>query len=572
MDTTVVGPPERRNEQLKGRTSTVSQMFGTDLAGRSLPARGLFWSITVHVFGAVISLYVPWSYWFPPDVYLITEQSVIQDHEISYLPDLQPIGSRIPAPPLKQTKEEEASASSDSAKAVHGVVYQGPQLIVSNPPHPDNFVQTIRQPDLPVRPKLPAPLQLPPMVSVAPAKPILAPPAPRPIPEVPHQNQPVQLAAAAPIRLPPQTPKVEAPKLPLPASSAEAMLRNVANAAAPASMPTLAHQNSAARNGDQAHNVLVVSAIPVPAGKPPVLPMGELAGSFIVSPQPMPTRPGSAAMGSAGGGLEAKGMPGAGNGSGAGAGRGSSPNAGAGSKSAGGTGSGNTVRAGVGSGTGADHGSPGGKGTGSGSGAGGRTAGNGSGPGTGSGNSPFSSIMIQGGTSGNERGGARARVAGASPQSQSSYGITIVANGASGGGFKDFGVFRDEASYTVYLDMTDAGAYGASWTLQYALDSANRGAYSHGLLVPPYATSKSLPHISSEAARQDRGSTIVVFGVITPQGKFEDLRIMQSPDPSLNQLLLDSLRKWVFRPAEIDGAQVRVKVLLGVPVNSMPLQ
>ena len=159
MDTTVVGPPERRNEQLKGRTSTVSQMFGTDLAGRSLPARGLFWSITVHVFGAVISLYVPWSYWFPPDVHLITEQSVIQDHEISYLPDLQPIGSRIPAPPLKQTKEEEASASSDSAKAVHGVVYQGPQLIVSNPPHPDNFVQTIRQPDLPVRPKLPAPLQ-----------------------------------------------------------------------------------------------------------------------------------------------------------------------------------------------------------------------------------------------------------------------------------------------------------------------------------------------------------------------------------------------------------------------------
>ena len=312
MDTTVVGPPERRNEQLKGRTSTVSQMFGTDLAGRSLPARGLFWSITVHVFGAVISLYVPWSYWFPPDVHLITAQSVIQDHEISYLPDLQPIGSRIPAPPLKQTKEEEASASSDSAKAVHGVVYQGPQLIVSNPPHPDNFVQTIRQPDLPVRPKLPAPLQLPPMVSVAPAKPILAPPAPRPIPEVPHQNQPVQLAAAAPIRLPPQTPKVEAPKLPLPASSAEAMLRNVANAAAPASMPTLAHQNSAARNGDQAHNVLVVSAIPVPAGKPPVLPMGELAGSFIVSPQPMPTRPGSAAMGSAGGGLEAKGMPGAG--------------------------------------------------------------------------------------------------------------------------------------------------------------------------------------------------------------------------------------------------------------------
>ena len=141
--------------------------------------------------------------------------------------------------------------------------------------------------------------------------------------------------------------------------------------------------------------------------------------------------------------------------------------------------------------------------------------------------------MIQGGTSGSERGGARARVAGASPQSQSSYGITIVANGASGGGFKDFGVFRDEASYTVYLDMTDAGAYGASWTLQYALDSANRGR------VFPRLAGASVCDLRNyfrtfplKQHAETAGATIVVFGVITPQGKFEDLRIMQSPDPS----------------------------------------
>ena len=109
-------------------------MFGTDLAGRSLPARGLFWSIMVHVLGAVLSLFVPWSYWFPSDVHLITAQSMIEDHEISYLPDLQPKGSSNPAPPSKEMPEEEASASSDSAKAVHGMVYRGPQLIVSNPP------------------------------------------------------------------------------------------------------------------------------------------------------------------------------------------------------------------------------------------------------------------------------------------------------------------------------------------------------------------------------------------------------------------------------------------------------
>jgi hypothetical protein len=560
---------------VKRRIVPASKMFSTDLGGTSLPARGLLYSILAHALCAVISLYVPWSYWFPAEVHFANAQSMIQEREVLYLPDLQPMGSDSPpAPPdsrREETKKDEAPPSSSSPKAVQGVVYTGPQLIISNPPHPDNFVQTIRQPDLALRPKLPAPLQMPPMVSIAPAKPILAPPAPHPAPEAPPQKQPVRLAAAEPILLPSQQPKVEAPKLPLPAASSTEALRTVANAAAPATMPTLAHQKPATKSGTAAHNILVVSAVPVPNVKPPVLPPGELLGAFTVLPRPVEVRPGAASMGLAGGGSEAKGAPGlGGNASGAGVGATTSPNPGTGNRSTGGTGGGNGIRAGAGSGTGTNHGSPGGKDMGSGSGAAGHASGNGGGPGTGSGNSPFPSIMIQGGSGGSERSGVRAPAGDSTPQN--SYGITIVASGASGGGFKDYGIFRDEASYTVYLDMTDAGAYGSSWTLQYALDSSNRGSYSHGLLVPPYATSKLLPHISSDTARKDRGATIVVFGVISSRGRFEDLRIMQGPDPGLDQLLLDSLRKWVFRPAEVDGAQVRVKVLLGVPVNSLPLQ
>jgi len=550
-------------------------MFSTDLGGTSLPARGLFYSVLAHILCAVVSLYVPWSYWFPPEVHFANAQSMIQEHEVLYLPDLQPMGSDSPpAPPdsrREEAKKDEATASSSSPKAVQGVVYTGPQLIISNPPHPDNFVQTIRQPDLPLRPKLPAPLQMPPMVSIAPAKPLLAPPAPQPAPEVPPQKQPVQQAAAEPIFLPSQQPRVEAPKLPLPAPNSTDALRTVANTVAPATMPTLAHQKAAIKTGNGAHNILVVSAIPVPNVKLPVLPPGELFGAFTVSPQPMAARPGAASTRLAGGGAEAKGAPGlGGNASGAGVGAATGPSAGTGNKSTGGTGGGNAVRAGAGSGTGTNHGSPGGKEMGSGSGAGGHASGNGGGPGAGAGNSPFPSIMIQGGSGSGARSSVRAPAGDSTPQN--SYGITIVASGASGGGFKDYGIFRDEASYTVYLDMTDAGAYGSNWTLQYALDTSNRGPYSHGLLVPPYATSKLLPHISSDTARNDRGATIVVFGVITSRGKFEDLRIMQGPDPALNQLLLDSLKKWVFRPAEVDGAPVRVKVLLGVPVNSVPLQ
>jgi hypothetical protein len=44
---------------------------------------------------------------------------------------------------------------------------------------------------------------------------------------------------------------------------------------------------------------------------------------------------------------------------------------------------------------------------------------------------------------------------------------------------------------------------------------------------------------------------------------------MQSPDANLNQFLLDALSKWTFRAAEVDGTQVPVKILLGVPVDSV---
>jgi hypothetical protein len=414
------------------------------------------------------------------------------------------------------------------------------------------------------------------MVTLAPAR-ILAPPAPQPTPDVAHEQMPVRVMAAAPILVSRQA-AVEAPKLPLPAaSSADALLHAAANNAVPTSMPGLAHQDPPMKTGKDAHNTLVVNAIPRPEPKPSAIPPGELFGTFTVSPTA------ATSIGLAGGGTETKGAPGMADASGAG----TTPYAGNGSQPASRTKNeeDKTVRAGVGPGTGAGHGnneagrgSMSGKDAGSGSGTGVHASGTGSGSGTGrgSGSSPFPSIMIQGGiSSSNGQSIARAPVAGGS-KPQTSYGITIVANGASGGGFKDMGVFRNEASYTVYLDMTDSGAYGSSWTLQYALDSrrvagsSDPAPHSRGALVPPYATAKSLPHFSREAAGRGHGGTIVVFGVINLLGKFEDLRVMQSPDACLNELLLDSLRKWKFQPAGMDGAPVSVKVLLGVPVNSVP--
>jgi TonB family protein len=554
------------DERVSGELSSSPGMFGSEPGASSLPTRGLCYSVLVHVVVVVMFLYVPWSSLLPDGARLATAQSVIQMHEVLLLPTLEPTGSGASAASSESgdsKRKEEAAARSAEEKAIRGVVYKGPQLVVSNPPRPDNFVQTIQQPGRSIQPKLPSPLPLPSLVSMAAANPELAQPVAQALPDVPRQNRPVPILASEALSL-----HVEAPKLPLPPPSSNDLAKALANVTLP--MPKLEHRvpkSSAARD------VLIVNAFSAPDQKSPVIPSGELYGSFTVSPV------GATAAGPAGGGTEANGVPGIGDGSGetasARADEVTTPSAGVAGKSTGGSGESKSARAGVGSGTGTGRLSAGnGKGTGSGLGGGVHTSGNGSAAGSGSGSSPFPAIMIQGGSGGGSRSLAGTPGAMAA-QAQTKYEITIVASGASGGGFKDFGVFRDEASYTVYLDMADAGINGSTWTLQYALyvhparNSSAPAEHGHGLVVPPYATLKSLPRFSHEAAGRGRGGTIVVFGVINPQGRFEDLQIMQSPDANLNQFLLDALSKWTFRAAEVDGTQVPVKILLGVPVDSV---
>lgn len=492
----------------------------------------------------------------PHSAHLASTQSMVQQRQVVMLPRLEPTGTDGPEATFDKGGDEEALRSSPEARAIQGVVYNGPQLMVTNPNNPDNFVQTIRQPAFAASPKLPTPLSLPPMVTVAPAEPTL---------EAKQETLPPQIAAAQPVSLPPQPPKIEPPKLPVTlANPADSVFGASANAAVPPP-PAPARPAPATQAANDTKNILVLDAIPSQVTKPAEIPPGELYGAFTISPE------GKTAVGLAGGGVQTKGAPGMGN-----SGPAAVQYAENGGKPSIGTIDGQPSREGAGPGINPGHGGKGRVETANGSGSGSHANGNGRGaPGSGSGSSPFPAIMIQRGSGlGDGISIASSTPSGDSPRAN--YGMTIVSSGASGGGFKDYGVFHNEASYTVYLNVTDAGARGASWPMQYALDR-NRAVPpsmsapgAHGELLPPFAMAMSLPHFPAQTTRRGQGGTIVVFGVITPEGFFEDLRIMQSSNDRLNKPLLDSLVTWAFRPAEMNGAKVAVKVLLGVSVDSLP--
>ena len=157
---------------------------------------------------------------------------------------------------------------------------------------------------------------------------------------------------------------------------------------------------------------------------------------------------------------------------------------------------------------------------------------------------------------------------------QTSYGITILSSGGSGGGLRDFGVFGNEQVQTVYLDMRRTKSdRPISWTVQYAVGQKEivpiNGVVNISIkqeVVLPFPITKELPAWPEELMRKYSGRMITAFAVISPEGKAEQPTIKDSPDPLLNEIVLTALRQWTFRPARRDGEVVPAKMLLGIPI------
>jgi hypothetical protein len=338
-----------------------------------------------------------------------------------------------------------------------------------------------------------------------------------------------------------------------------------------------------ARMADQ--SIAVLNAIQITA-KPTILPPGEKLGSFEVSPDGTamasakgtlgPGSPTGSATGTAaiGGGKSEKGGVAGGVGKGEG-----KAGAGAG-KSGSGTGS-SASAPGAGKGSGAGKGAAG-KGTGSrgagiGNGMGGTKGGGsgsgngvGSGAGTGEGAGPFADLEIIGGAGSGMQGapGVKASLKAAVPRG---YDFNIVASGGSGGGLKDFGVFHNEAVYTVYMDVSDVIPGSRSWIIQYADYSPSRVAEINLDGPPAAATSMVEPPIAitreaaPAATAPTAGIMTVVTGLITSDGKFEGGKVLQSANDGRGKQWLASLDSWRFKPASKGGRPSTVRVIIGIP-------
>jgi hypothetical protein len=297
------------------------------------------------------------------------------------------------------------------------------------------------------------------------------------------------------------------------------------------------------------------------------IPPGEARGRFVISPNPdlsgSDEQPGLKT-----------GTPspeiGIGNTTGAPARKGVAAKTAPGASSKGGSGAGsakNKPGSGVGSAANAANGS--------GAGTGGTGNGAGTGAGPGAQKKPFAGITIVGG--GYEPGteAEPPTVTQAPRPLQTAYGLNIISTEDSGGGLPFFGVFSHEQIYTVYLDMRAVDTdRDPSWTLEFAViqDPSENTAAVRDLsrnqqgLVLPFPAVKEKPLWPAGLVHKYLGRMIIVYAVINPEGRMDQVSIKESPDPLLNEPLVKALGKWIFRPAQLQGEAVAAKLLLGIPL------
>jgi len=540
------------------------------------PYRGLLYSFLVHEIAVSLIVCLPGAVRLDRRFYVV-ERWDLRDNTLVY-----------PLPPLGGGHEggggREGKSSSGVSKAgvplpepggKSGPSFPGPQPIISNPARPMTRIQTILQPDLPHPSLLQFPLPLPNMVLLGPPPPLphaQAPPKkvasalPPPQPPDPPNLESTLRMPDLPFSVPPPpwTPPVAQPKMDWPPSAARDTRPPVSAETTPPEPPKLTPDLSSARGGLQ--NLLVLSPLPSPPDPSAKVPPAEARAQFSIGPDAGLQASSQLGSGSTLGSTASAGVVAAPDTGQTGSTSGSGSMAQGPSDSRGGIDGGGVSGGGQGMGVGNGKGEGGGAGLGIGQGAG-------LGPGTG----PFPGISIIGGSEGS--GGALGRGARPAPSPRhGTYDLTIVSTASSGGGLRDYGVFREEAVFTVFIDMESASNNPDSWIMQFALlprMAGGAGAMQikladppepRGQLVSPFPLSKTKPQISEEVAAKALHGMLVVYGVVNPAGKLENMRVIESPDPLLSSAVLTALEKWIFQPAELNGEPVAVKALLGIPL------
>lgn len=139
------------------------------------------------------------------------------------------------------------------------------------------------------------------------------------------------------------------------------------------------------------------------------------------------------------------------------------------------------------------------------------------------------------------------------------FGVVISGAAGSTPYPESVGALSGKVVYTVYLKV----GWRRSWILQYCLPQTAQSA-GKGTATPLDAPWPLLM-LRSDRLRDFVPDYVMVHGMLTSAGQFDQLVMLFPAELEQRDLLLKSLKQWAFRPASRDGEPVAVEVLLIIP-------
>jgi hypothetical protein len=139
------------------------------------------------------------------------------------------------------------------------------------------------------------------------------------------------------------------------------------------------------------------------------------------------------------------------------------------------------------------------------------------------------------------------------------FGVVVSGSTAAAPYPESSGALSGKVVYTVYLRVGQR----KNWILQYCLPKAAVSASQTGGAASPLEA--PWPYNIVRPDHAGNSGYVLVRGMVTIEGRFDQLAMVFPQDPEGKDLLIQSLSRWAFRPAKRDGEPAAVEVLLIIP-------
>ncbi len=126
-------------------------------------------------------------------------------------------------------------------------------------------------------------------------------------------------------------------------------------------------------------------------------------------------------------------------------------------------------------------------------------------------------------------------------------------------------VFAGRKYYSLTLNMPNLASAGGSWIIRFAEleDEAEAGE-----LTAPVATHKVDPAYPAEAQRDLVEGTVTLYAVIHKDGSVGEVKVLRGVDARLDENACRALLAWHFRPATRNGSPVDLEAVVQIPFRT----